>query len=444
MALAIVQHSGAIHGNSVPGSASSVVLTSAPTAGNLLIAVIGVNLATSSVTVNTGSWTPFEFTKNAGDGSTMVMMALYRYVQIGDSATLPAFWTAGGTYWSHTVWEVSGVTGTFASDLLFSFPVDAVSANNAFPPFPVPAKCLAFAATASYNGGTNPSYSGTWTTDETHNNNANFGSSSGAHRAMNSGDLIDGTPTQGTSAPYGAMYFALADGSLPTTPYVRHVISRSANGHPRTVETYHAPVVGNLLIGYLSYDRGANANPILGAGWTTFAAQNGSVNEMIVAFYRYVQGGDTSLLPEITTVGSGGSFYNLNVVELAGGFTGSFLADHVSDKTGVQTTGLTPIVTTSDSTTGTDQLALVAFSNYNASAFATLAGTGWNYAGCNEHDAAVYGAWFVGFQRYPASGATVQSTLTPANSDYSAYIQTIFSPGAASGGNSNVQVVVCS
>jgi hypothetical protein len=429
MALAIVQHRGAIHGNTVPGSSSSVVLTGAPVAGNLLIAFVGVNIADSSLTINTTSWTVFEKVYQAEPNANLVMVCLYRYVQGGDTATLPAFATAGSTYWTDTVYEISGVNGTWDNDLLFSQPIYKTQSNASFMTLTPPIKCLALASTARYNGNTNPSYSGTWTTDETHNNNSNYGSASGAHRFMAAGDTIDGAPTQGSSTdPQGTVLVMLCDDTYPISVWMRHIYTRNGNGTPGAVTVPWKPRQGAILVSGLDWADGGGTNPTIGASWTEFKSRVGVTNKMIIACYRYVQVGDTSTIPAL--VSSGSTFYIQVICELTG-VTGTFSTDHVGNDTNAyQATGAS-LVTTSDTTTANKELALTFYGNYSSGSICAISGTGWN-ADLHLDGAAIYGTSMLGLQYFPTGSSTVQATLTAGDSTKKqAYIQTLWRGGGS-------------
>jgi hypothetical protein len=429
--LGIVQHSGAIHGNSVPGSSSSVVLAGAPTVGNLLIAFVGMNIAASSLTINTSKWTVLDKAFQGSDNGSISQLCLYRYVQMGDTATLDAFATAGSTYWTHTVYEISGVTGNIDTDLIYSQAIRQTEANGQIiPPVPCPVNgALALLGTASYNGGTNPSVSGAWATDETHNNNANFGSASGSHNFLESGNVIDGTITQGTSAPYSAILVILAP-TQPTKGWVRHFHSVSENASPGTPVLPWKMKQGSLIVAFIGWDRGNAVNPTIGGSWTEYASQVGSTNKQLIALYYYVQVGDTFTLPQL--VSSGSTFYSLSIVEIQN-VTGTFATDHISDKKGHQASGTTLFNTTADTTTAADELAIEMFVNYNASSHGALPGSGWVTIG-DRVDGGVYGIFQLSIQYYPSNGSTVQAGLTPTSNDHSSYIQSIFLGGAGGGG----------
>jgi hypothetical protein len=434
MALAIVQSHAAIHGANVPGSSSQVTLSGAPTSGNLLICFLGVNIGKSSITVNTADWTPFEAVFQEGRDTNLTMMALYRYVEPGDVAALPAMWTAGSTYWTHMVWEISGVTGDWEQDLLFTTGVRFWSANAAYPALPIPTDgCLALTGTASYNGGSNPSYSGSWSLDQAFNNNSNYGSCSGAHRFVDEGDVLDGAPTQGTSQPYGMIYLILCE-TRPTTIYPRrfYTLSGGSGYHPRDLETYNTPKQGNLLVAFMNYGAGDAAGIVEGADWTEFAAiGDGTPGEVqTLAIYRYVEPGDTSVLPELTTSGSTGAFSSHVVIELDG-VTGVWADDHQgADRKFWQGSGTSAFDTTADTTTGDNQIALLNFANYNASDLSTVSGTGWVYLGANNVRGADYGGWFVAINFFPTGGANVTANIDPGNGNSgSAYIQSLFAGG---------------
>lgn len=205
MSLAIVQHKSAIRPQEIPGS---ITLTSTPTAGNLLIVMLGCNIADASITINTSKWTLVPSSKFTS-GNTCGMM-LYRYVQGGDTSTLPALWTAGSTYWAYTVWEVSGVSGTFSNDTgnlsmtghgTGGGTVTSLSPTN----MSVAASSIILGGGAMYNGNADPTLSGSWTQDEVGHNNANYGSVVGGHDTGNTTESLTVTFTTNSAPAYAAM-----------------------------------------------------------------------------------------------------------------------------------------------------------------------------------------------------------------------------------------------
>jgi len=314
----------------------------APTVGNLLIALIGCNIAAGSITIGSG-WTLFDEVQSGGN---VVMTALYRYAQSGDTTSLPAFWSAGTTWWTHEVWEVSGVSGTWDTDFLSSIPLPGAQSNAALPQFPIFIDGLALTGTASYDGSTNPSITGSWTLDDTNNNRSNYGSAAGAHRVVTNGDTIDGTWTQGSSAPYGGILVLLTTAQPSGGVYPRHVYTIGGNGTPGSTTVPWTPQAGNLLLCYLYWDEGARPAVTINTSYWTEWTSALLTTKAQYALYRYVQSGDTGALPSIATAGS--DYYMVTFIELAGG-SGSFGTDHASDKTGGQFSG-DSLTTTADTT----------------------------------------------------------------------------------------------
>lgn len=197
------------------------------------------------------------------------------------------------------------------------------------------------------------------------------------------------------------------------------------------------PKQGALLVCGLGWDRGSAANPTIGASWTEFKSQTGASTKQLICAYRYVQVGDTSTLPAL--VSSGSNFYSQMVCEITG-VSGTFASDHVgNDYSGHQASGAS-MTTTADTTTANNQLALTFFVNYNAGALPSISGTGWMAPGWV--DSGGYGGWMVGLQSFPTSGSSVSATLTPGlTSDHQAYIQTLWSSGAAAAGLPNALLV---
>lgn len=194
MTLAIVQHQSAINGSNIPGS---ITLSSTPTAGNLIILFLHCNASRSSVTKNTTDWIEFEDSNN---GTTDYGSGVYRYVQSGDTTTLPVLWTAGTTYWAYEIYEISGVTGVFANDVPLhnsTFSATNVTALSSPGTLTVTASgSIALVGAGQYDGATNPTIDAAWTRDEFGNNLSNFGSNVSGHQAsLAPGTAITATVT---------------------------------------------------------------------------------------------------------------------------------------------------------------------------------------------------------------------------------------------------------
>lgn len=424
MAFAKVQTSFGIHTIQVPGA---VTLGSAPTPNNWLVAKIGVN--ESSWTVGAG-WVQFDAVSNEETTSPTNIVMLRRLVQIGDTATLPAFMSAGTTYWTHEVYELSGGSGVWADDFLWGAPLSDAVSNQALPPKRAFLNgSIALLFSASYNGNSNPSVTGSWTMDDTGNNNANYGSASGSHRLMNAGDQIDGTLTQGTSAPYAA-YVMMMTPSVPTMERVRrgYSLTASSAGTPGAITLPFVPEQSGLILVALGWSDGGAASPTLGGSWTELASASGGTGKMLILAGRYVQVGDTETLPTLVT--SGSQFYTLDILELAG-VQGTFAVDNKSNKTGWQASGST-ITTTSDSTTTNEELALLFYINA-LGAFGYSSTTGFDfYQKMDFSTTPSRRSWFAAAGEVATSGATVQGVVTAANAGLpSAYIQALFSNAAA-------------
>jgi len=412
MALAVVQHQSGIHTSQVPGS---VTLGTAPTTGNLLVCLLGVNILRTNLHLNTTDWTMFQQVGDPTYGTVgIIMVGVYRYVQPGDTAILPAFCTSGTTYWTHCIWEISGVTGNWDDDLLFcgaraEFQNSYDDPQAALTAYPVLADTLALTGGAAYNGNGNPSITGTWTLDESGNNNANYGSVGGAHRNMVAGDIIDGAWTLHNvgSNPYAAMVLAFTT-QPPASPYPRNfwMFDSFSAGHPTTPTVPFTPETGHLLIAILGWD-GVSANPTFDSNWTIFKTQLGASTDYKVGLYRYVQPGDTATLPNICTAGS--SVYSLQVLEISG-VTGTFSTDVPQVTSGFQQNA-TPFPIAGGTTSQPNQFAFISYGEFASTSIATIS-AGWTSVQTFSNNLD-YGNDAFWFQYYPTSGSTVSASITP-------------------------------
>lgn len=420
MSLAIVQHDNAIHGSSIPGA---ITLGATPTSGNLLIAFIGCNLTRSSITVGAG-WTQFDGVNLYGNALNAAMTCLYRYVLPGDTATLPAFWSAGTTYWSHQVYEISGVSGTWDDDLLSSAPLYGPQATNNLPPLPLFNSGLALTGFSRYNGNANPTISGSWSLDDANNNAGNFGSAGGAHRAISNGDVIDGAWSGGgtaTNAVASCLVVLAAARPTANKPVVRHVLSYTPGAAtPGVIPCPWIPKQGCLQICYLDWGQATGSDPVIGGDWTEFKNAQLSAKKTILGLYRYAGASETVL----KAIATGGSEFNFVTIVELDNVSGTFGADHASSQSGAQATGAT-FTTVSDTTTHAAQLALLAFGNYNTST--TPSTTGFDGYLTQDADGTDYGGFFVALKYAASNGSSVQGVITPGlTTTPQSYIQDIF------------------
>lgn len=199
MALSVVQHKSAILGSGTPGS---ITLTSTPTVGNLIVVLMHCNLLSASIVQNTTDWTEFE---NPNTGGFKYGSGVYRYVQGGDTSTLPVLWTVGTTYWAYEVYEISGVSGVFSTDVPLHNSITTNSAGTSLAASgtltTTRAGAIALVGVGQYNGNTDPTLSAGWTRDEFGHNNSNYGSQvSGEQTGLSSGTGITATVSFTTSS----------------------------------------------------------------------------------------------------------------------------------------------------------------------------------------------------------------------------------------------------
>lgn len=425
MSLAVVQSHNAIHGIQVPGA---VTITSAPTAGNLLIAFLGVNASDGGITIGTG-WTRFDQVIQY-QSTNVNMICVYRYVVGGDTSTLPAFATSGTTYWTHQIWEISGVNGTWENDILGCYSIQGdLMANSALPALPVFANgSLALTGTASYNGNSDPSITGSWTLDNANHNSSNYGSASGAHRAVNAGDTLDGTWTQGNQAPL-CLYLLILTPSQPTKAWPGRVYFRDCQGQEvPTHACLYKPKNGALYLATVNWRDGSTTNPTFASSWNNFATQvRSGANNAIMALYYYGKTADT-VLPVLSSAGSA-DYHTVSIVEVLG-LTGTWSSDFVGYVGGYKASGETYCA--SQMTTGPDQLAVTDYGQYNANTPGAMTNREVNVQWYNSFR---YGDTMLGHRLYPTSGSTAVSTMTSAYSSYpAAFMQFLFTGGVSSGG----------
>lgn len=428
MALAIVQHKSAVLGSAIPGA---VTLAGAPTAGNRIVAMIGVNTSEAALTVNTGGgWSTFTKAVQETE-STQGMIGLWRDVGVGESATLPAFCTAGSTYSAYVVWEISGVGPSWDDDAIGLFAVFDKTAAVHLPDMVAPASgILALTAVARYNGNSDPSITSGWTLDEAAHNSGNFGSVAGAHQAFADGDAIGGTWTVTTTDVGGAILLLLGT-TLPTRPFIRRGRSLSGTSRPDAVKLFGLPKLGSLILASIAWGNGGSGAPTLNTGnWTNFVTALAGSNPQALGNWRYVAGGDTDVLPQLYSAGS--AFFFCSVIEVTG-VSGVFADDVVAFAAARQASG-SSMTTTPVNTTAADQLGVIMASNYDGSAFLSFS-AGWNQA-LASLDFSNYGAVGIAAKNFPVAGTAVTGTITETGTgNPAAWIQVVI--GGGSGGDSS-------
>jgi hypothetical protein len=430
-----------VTGSTASGSGSGTGLTTSktlgqtPTAGNLLIAHIftGSGVTPSTLTFDTTKWTPFE--RSVSDTDTnQVITSLFRYVQGGDTSALPAFCTAGSAFHAWTVQEIQGVNGTWANDYQSSrYKHSSAGVSSMTTPKDTTrsANALGLLAFGKYNASANATLDAAWTSDVNSNNSGNYGSFGCAHQAVSSADtdIFATNSFQAGGNPTGMVMVILnGAGAAPTKPYlVRYRSKQSASaGFPGTVQFGGAPLSGHSLVAALSWQDGSQADPTIGGSWSTYLSVTQGAHHQMFGLDRDVSG-DTSVLAAIATAGN--AFWALIVAEI-GGMTGVFATDKLNDKSGSESSAAT-VTTTSDTTSGVNQMTLTFASEYNTST--NLSETGALYDETNGvASATTYGAFSLAFDFHASSGGTNQTVWTKASSgDKFAYIQSRFGAGAS-------------
>jgi len=438
MAITVVQtQSSAFGAIGVPGS---VTLVSAPNTGNLIIAILGLtDMLNSSLTVNTASWTQFNSTtRTNGSGNQLFMISLYRYVQPGDTVAMPAFCTAGSTHWGWTIYEISGVSGTWNNDLLVAMTGQQYDANfstpvsRALPAYPAIANgSLAITAQLTELNLEAPTLTGSWTLDYSQvafPQGTAYGSVGNAHRSMNAGDTIDGTWGQTgweiSSQFAGTVSLIIFSPAQPTTPYPRNsfsVMSVTGTDNPGVLVAPFTPKQGSLLLAFIGWNY-LHTNPTIDTThWTVFQTATLSGNDYIIGLYRYVQPGDTSTLPNLTTAGS--AYWAVSVVEIDG-VSGTFSADLLGTQKQTILSSPDPWATLTLTSSASNQLGVVMFAQADGRGQLYQFPSGWINA-TTITEFGYYGTVAIACQFYPMSGSSISTSFTGLNAPNTAgYILT--------------------
>lgn len=188
MALSIVQHKSGVLTSQIPGT---ITLGSVPGASSLILLFLHCNIITTSITVNTAHWTVATAGTVLGGASNVDTLGqlLYTYgPTTGGSAVMAAPWTGGTTYWAYDIYEISGVSGTFATDVPL---ITTASSGNSNVSSLQPAALTSTVANAigiigagQYDGSHNPTVNASYVADETQHNSSNYGSTASSNLAM--------------------------------------------------------------------------------------------------------------------------------------------------------------------------------------------------------------------------------------------------------------------
>ena len=180
-----------------------------------------------------------------------------------------------------------------------------------------------------------------------------------------------------------------------------------------------APTPGNLLILFLA--SGNDAHALLGPRWTLItnggAGGDFSCQYGLLA-YCYVEEGDTTSVPEITT---GPIYYNAVAVYEVTGVTGTWASDFDQCEGAYDQTSTTSMAITAMTTAAANELALVFAGQYDAGSNASIS-SGWE-TDIAENNSGDYGLVFGASQFFSASSSSVGGTLTiPSSSSPAFYI----------------------
>lgn len=415
MALAVVQTKAVAVTLGTPGT---VALDSTPTVGNLVLVFLACNCSDSALTF-TSDWTVFNRAYNSDTNVTVI--GLYRYVQSGDTSTLPTLCSAGSTYHVKMAMEISGVSGTWNTDFISCVQTQGVTVGHYAPV----AGALMIAACGFYNG-TNVGLTlgASWTMDQTGGNHPSYGQWGLAHQfATNKDDYVEAAFSGGTGSPNACMIVALAT-SRPTDPYVRQVKLQYAAAAtlPKPFELPIAPRSGSLLVAMIGWSDNASppASAAVNAAWTEITRSRASKPSML-AYYKYCDGTDAASAALI----SSGSFAYAAACYEVRGIGGVFSGDL---ETSLVTSGggSAPVTTTASyATISSNDLALLGISAFD-SGISLRANSYANFGQYNNFSA--YGSFVCAFRRFPAalSNPQTQNNSTGHNTDAMDSITLIF------------------
>lgn len=438
----VVQHKSSQGSGSM--TSFNPTLTSTPIVGNLLVAFVGVNASLSTFTFNTAKWTPFQYAYQSVDQSSLVGVGFYRYVESGDTTSLPPFTTSGSSDFTYSMYEIDGVKGNWTNDAI-SFNSGGNSNNVSTVSIgaltAATANSLALCGFFQYNGTHNPTISSGWTLDEAGNNFSEYGSWGAASQAISSaGSGVDATITfVDNEGPLGIVGLVLGGNAPANIPFERqHSRYVSNSGTPGQLRLGDAPLPGSLIVAILHWGSGSASGPTIGGSWTTFETVMNGSNVAAVGVYRYAQSGDSALLPTLATGGS--QYWAASVMEFSG-VSGTFsddvpLFEGHFDSASSQTTG-------TETTPVANCIGVIAAAQYDGSSFPSTSSSGWSTDEATAN-AGAFGSVANFSQYYPTVSSSVDATISYSSSGPSSYIQYVVqavTPPPPAGGNVVVIVI---
>lgn len=193
-----------------------LTLTTTPTVGNLIIECAGANNDPFAV-LNTTSWTAIAH----GGSSPGFVTCAYRYVQPGDTTSLPNLTSSNIGFQSNEAIELSGVSGTIGTDLestdaQYNQTTATVSLGTLTTAHNLD---LVLIAGFNYDASGNLSISAPWLPQELNNNFGNYGAWAFWQQTFaSSGSSVMATMTPNTTShPFGYIAMVLNGiGTLPT------------------------------------------------------------------------------------------------------------------------------------------------------------------------------------------------------------------------------------
>lgn len=410
-------------------SSFAPVLASTPTVGNLLIAFLCVNA--TSLVVDTTKWTEFGRSTSTTDQSNSLVIAVYRYVQSGDTTTLPSIISSGSSFKGLTVAEISGVTGTWATDALAVIHGDqTISGSITAVPFAglhtINSGSLVLMGFAQYNGSTDPAsaISSPWTINEHAANSGSYGAIGlASQNGIAAGVDVSGTWTfPSTSGPAGYVGLLL-DGGSQSQPVLRQsdlvIYGSTVPGAPPTLPM--KPVAGNLVVAVLHFSDGSTAATIDTTNWTILDTVLNGSNTPAIVVYRYALSGDTASLPALCITGSSG-YHAVTIFEISG-MSGT-IANDCPLVEGAFNSAASTLATTSQNTTAANAVAVVSGAQFNGNAAVTFD------SGLVRRNTrfsnSIYGSGGLASEYVATSGSAVSTNVGFTSSHQSSYVQMIF------------------
>lgn len=346
MTLAVVQSTVGV---STGASAPSAIFGSAPTNGNLLIA-IGFTFATNP-TANTGWTMLMGFGQTSLPGANGYQTIFYKYAGSSESTTQAPDSASTVSGWACSLWEISGVTGIISEDFAEAYSTKIAtypSTSGTVPSFSNVITNELILMGAAGNQGAASTY--TNSDSPTLDGHSGAGTAGGGTQASygwhysesTSGNTI--TPTITCSNPGSIVTGVLGLSSdLPEVNYpkvVQAAVGTIAVSGTLSAVFNKAPTTGNLLLAIANLLESGGA-PSADTGWTADTSTNNGTF-YAATYYKYAGASESTTQTVDSTTRTNANVVIYEISGVGGTWSNDHVATHIFASTDSSATTYSP------------------------------------------------------------------------------------------------------